>query len=741
MRPYRIRQAKPFRTRIQFERFRGQPRCCNFMTEKLAGFPGVMHVEVRPKTGSVILAHPDTPVSVSEVVEMVTGLARRLDALEVTTGASSATACSPAPGQGDLPGHRSGIALVFSGIYLGSLIFRRLIALQPPAMTWVRGLISFPFILALYLAWPVQKEAVTRFQETRELDLGMISAGLLGLSFLTGNILTALIIAWLFNLSAWLETRIKHRTRRTIRQMLAGDIHKVWQIVNGAEIQRDIDDIRPGDILVLQEGDMVPVDGVITKGQGLVNEAAMTGEGLSVFKTKKDRVLAGTALERGQFQVRVEKTGRDTRLSAIIGLIETAETDSGELGRLGQQMSRAMLPVSLTIAAGAFVLTGNFLQAVTLIMITCPCALRLSSSVAVSVAMGQAASDGILFKGGSHVEAAGQVNVLALDKTGTLTEDRARVSRVAVTDRRFAENTILCHAAAAMKTVPHPLSRAVVDEARLRDLTLPRVKTRQRFTGKGVSATVGTRRVHAGSPAFLAECGIDTGRGEMMPRGYSQVYVALENHLTGCILIASKNREDTSRESILRLRQAGIQHIALLTGDGSGAGSGLKAALGLDEVKRQVSPEDKAAWVAARKIGGDRVAVAGDGINDTPAFARSDLSIAVGDGGADAAIEYADVVLQQGGISGVARTVEIGRDTVTRIRESYLAAVSLNLIALGLTATGIITPLAGALVHNLVTACAVANAARIPASRTEASSPRKSNLSPGLGIPENEEVK
>lgn len=725
---YKLRQAEPFRTRIQFPGLRHRPACCIYVQKQLESLARFHLVEVRPVSGSVILVHPQGAPDLQAVLDFVFSFKPVLDQ-KLADGMSTDRPAKPSPlhrshDSGNFF-HVSGSTLLLSGIYTGWLMLKRVFTPVPAVGTLMSGLVSLPGLLAVWLTIPIQRQALENFKNTGRVDMGFISTGLLYVSLFTGNIVTALAVAWLYNLSGWTESRIREHTQKAVKDMLMGRQAHAWKLVGGVEVRVDADTLIPGDIIVLGHGNTVPVDGRVIKGTVLINESAMTGEGMPVVKNKDQTVLAGTLVEDGAAWVIVEKTGDRTRMGGIIRLIESARTDLGNVGRASLKISQYMVPISLTLAGIAFFMTGSLFLAIATMMVTCPCALRLSSSTAVSVAMGQAAAQGILIKGGTHVEAAGRVNILVLDKTGTLTQTAARVTRVRNMDRRYKEETILKLAAAALGALNHPLSRAVVLKAHELGLELPACENRKMVVGQGVRARVktgaGVKTLLVGSGKFMTAQGLHAFDAEPQanPAGKdalsdSIVFIALENHILGCIHLTHAMRSDAGPDTMARLQSLGISQIVLLTGDTREGTRGIIGKFPFDEVRWGMSPEDKAHWIERKKEENPEavIAMVGDGINDTPAFSRAHLSFAVGDAGEDLTLECADIVLQQGGLGKVAQSLELGRHALSVIRKSYVLAIGLNSATLMLMLSGILSPFAGALIHNLITLGAVTNAAR-----------------------------
>ena len=729
---YTVKHRKSYRTRITFPFLRKRTELCSAVSNKIDALPGVVTVQVRNSTGSVIIEHPDKIVSITTVSDAV-GEAVSLflsnpDAsYTISEQSRRCNSCKSRDGKKNRHSHVSAPVLILSGLY-GLYLFGKSFFTTAAVSTSIAAkVLSLPAFTALWLSLPIQRQALENLKKTGKPDMGLISTGLLYISILTGNVLAALTVFWLFNLSSWLENKIKASTRQAVREMLAGRQKKVWLIKNdndqkSIEIEVEAISLLIGDIISLRLGDIIPVDGTVTKGDALVNESTLTGESLPVTKNIDDEVLAGTMVERGEIRVRVDKAGEETRLAAIIRLIETAENDPGELLRTSQKFSQIMVPISLSLAGAVFLLTGNLLQAMAVLIITCPCALRISTSVAVSSAMSRSARAGILIKGGRYVEIAGMVNVLVLDKTGTLTAPTSKIMTVTNTDKRYKPATILQLAASAQKKWPHPLSRAVVRKANEDGLVLLPCDESELVTGRGVRAIIKNREILVGSLRFMEErlvscpsqkvqpeenknkVGVDTGR----------IYVAVDGHLIGTLETKSKIKGNIY-QALKKISAMGIKHIVLLTGDNQSGTELMLKEFDFDEVLTAQSPEDKATWISnwKKQHPKDVVAMVGDGINDTPAFAAADLSLAIGDGGADVTVEYADIVLQPGNLNQVVSTLAFGQQALRVIKESYTIAIALNGATLTGTSLGLISPVSGALIHNMITIAAVSNAATV----------------------------
>lgn len=729
---YRVKHRQPYRTRLKLPVLLSRDALCRQIEKLLHELSGVTGVEVHASTGSVILEHPGGLVEIAAVLETIDeALARPVppgnSSPVLPTKSTKCRLCGTDRSlkNTDKKNHVSGLVLVASGLYLLYLWMRHLFSAAPVPISAVSRVTNLPALVALGLSIPIQRQAIQNLKRTGKPDIGLLSTGLLYLSILFGNAVTALVVFWLFNLSGWLESRIRERTRTAVRAMLQQKVTEVWLVRDRVEIQVSVDELVPGDVISLRLGNTIPIDGTVVEGKALINESVMTGETFPSFRRKGDNVLAGTIIDEGRILVRVDSVGEETRLAAVIRLIEEAESKRAPLQVTSQRFSEAIVLVSLSLSLGTFLLTGSLLRAMAALIITCPCAIRISTSVVMSAAMGNAATRGILIKGGLYLELGGNVDVLVFDKTGTLTGNIPEISRVVTLDEDFEPVFILQLAASSQLRWKHPLTRAVVEKAREMGVDIIPHDQTDLHIGQGVETRIGKRDILVGSRQFLESRLIDFTAGDthekrMLGCGENALYVACNHRLVGLIGVKDYLRSDTPR-ILQELRGMGVRHIVMLTGDGEQGAKAIAKHLSLDELHWSQSPEDKAAWIVRWKKNHphDVVAMVGDGINDTPAFACSDLSFAIGEGGADVAVEYADIVLQHGDLALVAETVGLGQKTVSVIRQDYAMAIGLNSVGLVMTTLGWITPFAGAFLHNLITLIVVSNSAKLLAYKKD----------------------
>ena len=732
---YKIAHCLPWRTRIRIVRLREKSRTVSREIERqLEELDNIVLAEVRSSTGSIILKHPDGLITLDNVFITIE---KALDQLpqaadyspdqDVKSGLCGQCYTGNNLKKAGVTSHVSGLTLVVSGLYLLYLWMRKLFppAVAPMATSIIGRITSLPALTALGLSLPIQHQALENLKQHGKPDIGLLSTGLLYLSILFGNATTALVVFWLFNLSGWLESRITEQTRKAIYSMLRQKETCAWLVRDGVEIRIPVAELEVRDIISLRRGNSIPADGTVIKGKALVNEAAMTGENFPIYRNRGDHVLAGTVIDDGEIYVRVVAAGEQTRLAAIIRLIENAESAGSPLQISSQQFSEAVVPVSLSLAFGTLIITGSMLQAMAVLIITCPCAIRLSTSVAMSAAMGNAASQGILIKKGGYLELCGRIDVLVFDKTGTLTDPVPEVVEIVVLDNRFKPETILRFAASIQKFWQHPMSRAVIEKVRSQGLTDFPCERTELIVGQGVRARIRSHDFLVGSRLFMINHHIDPA-GSALPeklmneQGAHVLYVSCDNRLIGLIGIKSRLCVNI-KQTMEKLRSMGVRRLVMLTGDGEQSARATAAYLDFDEFHWSLSPEDKAIWITSWKKNHptDVVAMVGDGINDTPAFACADLSFAMGEGGADAVMEYGDIVLQHDDPALVGQAIEIGQKTLSVIRQDYAIAIGLNSAGLIFTTLGLISPFAGAFLHNVITLIVVANSARLLTCKTD----------------------
>ena len=540
----------------------------------------------------------------------------------------------------------------------------------------------------------------------------------------------------LVTVGKYLETRSKSKTGGAIEALI--DLTpKTATVVtdDGTEATVDVDSILPGQVLRVRPGESIPVDGVVLEGASAVDESALTGESIPVEKAAGDTVNAATVNRTGSFTFRATRVGADTSLAKIIQLVEDANATKAPIARMADKVAGVFVPVVFAISAVTFVawmaLTGSVNEALTsavaVLVISCPCALGLATPVAIMVGTGKGAEMGILFKSAEALENLRNVGTVVLDKTGTVTRGKPAVTDIVVATRAdgspaMSEKALLKLAAALERQSEHPLAEAIMAECETRGIVARMVEDFVAVPGRGVTAREGQNVIAAGNVRFMGELGaaVPTDLAEQFAtEGKTPLFFAKNGELVGTIAVADEVKE-TSAEAIAALRKLGVD-VRMLTGDNRVTAEAIARRVGLtsEQVIADVLPADKERHVRELQDAGGKVAMVGDGINDSPALARADVGLAIGTG-ADIAKEGADVVLMRSDLMDVARAIELSRATIRNIKQDLFWALFYNGIGIPLAAgvffplTGWqLSPMFGAAAMSLSSVCVVSNALRL----------------------------
>ena len=540
----------------------------------------------------------------------------------------------------------------------------------------------------------------------------------------------------LVTVGKYLETRSKSKTGGAIEALI--DLApKTATVVaeDGTETTVDVDAILPGQVLRVRPGESIPVDGVVLEGSSAVDESALTGESIPVEKTAGDTVNAATVNRTGSFTFRATRVGADTSLAKIIQLVEDANATKAPIARMADKVAGVFVPVVFVISAITFVawmaLTGSIKEALTsavaVLVISCPCALGLATPVAIMVGTGKGAEMGILFKSAEALENLRSVGTVVLDKTGTVTRGKPAVTDIVVATRAdgspaMSEKALLKLAAALERSSEHPLAEAIMAECETRGIVARMVEDFAAVPGRGVTAREGQNAIAAGNVRLMNELGVTVPVGlaeQFAAEGKTPLFFAKNSELTGTIAAADEVKE-TSAEAIAALRKLGID-VRMLTGDNRVTAEAIarRVRLSSEQVIADVLPADKERHVRELQDVGGKVAMVGDGINDSPALARADIGLAIGTG-ADIAKEGADVVLMRSDLMDVARAIELSRATIRNIKQDLFWALFYNGIGIPLAAgvffplTGWqLSPMFGAAAMSLSSVCVVSNALRL----------------------------
>ncbi|MEX0599115.1 MAG: heavy metal translocating P-type ATPase [Rhodothermales bacterium] len=527
---------------------------------------------------------------------------------------------------------------------------------------------------------------------------------------------SAAIIA-LILLGKYMEARAKGRTSEAMKTLLELRPSTALVVRDGEEREIAVDAVQPGDLVLVRPGDRIPVDGVLEEGSTYVDESMISGEPVPVAKAAGDEVVGGTVNERGSFTFRATRVGRDTVLAHIIRMVEEAQSSKPQIQALADRVVAVFVPVVLAIATVTFVgwmiwgptpaLTFALVAAVSVLIIACPCAMGLATPTSVMVGTGKAAEMGVLFRRGSALETLAEADTIVLDKTGTLTEGRPRLTDVHPAPA-FSRTEVLRLAAAVEKRSEHPIGQAIVDAAQEEGVDVPDVSRASAEAGLGIRADVEGASVLIGSERFLTSEGIDAGSlsrtaTDLAEGGRTTVFLAVDGSVAG-VFAVSDPLKDSSVATVAELKRLGYR-VAMITGDARGTAETIAERLGIDEVVAQVLPDQKADAVRRFQEEGRRVVFVGDGINDAPALAQADVGVAIGTG-TDVAIEAGDVILMSGDPRGLVNALALSRQTLRNIKQNLFWAFAYN-VALIPVAAGALYPVFEQLLSPVFAAAAM----------------------------------
>jgi len=561
------------------------------------------------------------------------------------------------------------------------------------------------------------------------IEMGLLAAGqVTGMPDLYFE--SAGMILTLVTVGKYLEERSKGKTTGAITALLAlaPDVAVVRR--SGTEVTVATDQIKAGETVIVRQGGRIPVDGTVVKGSGSVDESALTGESMPVEKTAGSKAVSATVLTSGYLEMTADRVGADTTLSQIIQLMEQAASTKAPISRLADKISAVFVPAVISIAVAAALLWAaaggmgvRFCLSIgiAVLVISCPCALGLATPVAITVATGKAAEKGILIKSAASLELMGRVNTVVLDKTGTVTEGKPRVTDV-LCAANVTEEELLCAAASLEKPSGHPLADAIVQEAERRSIPLCAVSDFAAVAGGGVQAVQDGKTLYAGNDRYMGSIGADTAAlraaAEMLAAaGKTPLYFAEGRQLLGVIAVADVVKPD-SAAAIAALRRSGCE-VVLLTGDNQRTAEAIARQVGVDRVIAQVLPQDKARCIEDLQKAGRLVAMVGDGVNDAPALVTADVGLAIG-AGTDVAIESADVVLMRSSLMDIVDAAALSRATLRNIRQNLFWAFFYNSIGIPVAA-GVLYPALGITLNPMIAAaamslssvCVVSNALRL----------------------------
>ncbi len=529
---------------------------------------------------------------------------------------------------------------------------------------------------------------------------------------------TSAMIITLIRVGKYLEARAKGATSDAIRALMDLSPKTARVVRDGEEIDMPVSQVRVGDVVIVRPGEGFPVDGVVQSGESAVDESMLTGEPIPVDKSAGDQVIGATINKQGMLYVQATRVGKETALAQIIRMVEEAQGSKAPIQQLADRVSAVFVPVVIVIAALTFLgwyfigdagFTNSLITAVAVLVIACPCALGLATPTAIMVGTGRGAQYGILFKNSEALERAEQVTTIALDKTGTITEGKPVLTDVLVAEGWTvpsangyrSDHYLLYLAASAERGSEHPLGEAIVEGAKTEAVDIAQPDSFESITGAGVKAQVAGQEVVVGSKRLAVSDNLQAVVERLEREGKTAMLVQVNGQLAG-VLAVSDTIKDSSAAAIAHLRDDDLD-VVMITGDNPRTAAVIAQQAGVDRVLAEVLPQDKAAQIISLQEEGNTVAMVGDGINDAPALAQADVSIALGTG-ADVAMETADVTLMSGDLQGVPRALKLSHGAMKTIRQNLFWAFFYNIIGIPLAALGLLNPIiaAGAMAFSSV---------------------------------------
>ena len=590
------------------------------------------------------------------------------------------------------------------------------------AITGIRRFLNYNTLSTLALAMPVLKNGVNSLIKNKRPNADTLSSSAIISSILLGKESAALTIMFLEEVSELLTVYTMEKTRGAIKDMLSVGENYVWKEISEDNVKRvPIEEIQKDDIIVVQTGEKISVDGKIIKGEALIDQSSITGEYMPIKKSKGDDVYAGTIVKNGNISIIAEKVGDDRTVSRIIKLVEDANSNKADIQNYADTFSAQLIPLNFILAGIVYASTRSLTKAMSMLVIDYSCGIRLSTAVAFSAAINTAAKNGILVKGSNFIEELSKAETVIFDKTGTITEGKPKVQSIEIFDNSISENEMIGLAGAAEEQSSHPLATAIMSEIKDRGIEIPKHNKIKTVVSRGVETKIGKGKdaitIRVGSKKYMLENNVDltlatnAERG-IISRGEIGLYVAQNEKIIGLIGVSDPPRENI-KKAINRLRNYGVDDIVLLTGDLRQQAETIASRMSIDRYESELLPEDKAKNILKFQSKGSNVIMIGDGVNDAPALSYANVGVALGSTRTDVAMEAADITITQDNPLLVPGVIGLSKNTVKTIKENFAMVIGLNTFALVLGATGILAPIYASVLHNSTTILVVMNSLKL----------------------------
>ena len=621
--------------------------------------------------------------------------------------------------QEETPGEIIKKIITTAGLLGYNLFFK---SKQEVVATGIRRFLNYNTLSTLALAMPVLKNGINSLVKNKRPNADTLSSSAIISSILLGKESAALTIMFLEEVSELLTVYTMEKTRGAIKDMLSVGESYVWKEISEDNVKRvPIEEIQKDDIIVVQTGEKISVDGKIIKGEALIDQSSITGEYMPLKKSEGETVYAGTIVKNGNISILAEKVGDDRTVSRIIKLVEDANFNKADIQNYADTFSAQLIPLNFILAGIVYASTRNITKAMSMLVIDYSCGIRLSTAVAFSAAINTAAKNGILVKGSNFIEELSKAETVIFDKTGTITEGKPKVQSIEVFDNNMSENEMIGLAGAAEEQSSHPLATAIMTEIKDRGIEIPKHSKIKTVVSRGVETKVGKGKeakvIRVGSKKYMLEnnvnltAAIDAERG-IISRGEIGLYIAQDDKIIGLIGVSDPPRENI-KKAINRLRNYGVDDIVLLTGDLRQQAETIASRMSIDRYESELLPEDKAKNILKFQSKGSNVIMIGDGVNDAPALSYANVGVALGSTRTDVAMEAADITITQDNPLLVPGVIGLSKNTVKTIKENFAMVIGLNTFALVLGATGILAPIYASVLHNSTTILVVLNSLKL----------------------------
>ncbi|ALM94016.1 heavy metal translocating P-type ATPase [Fusobacterium polymorphum] len=590
------------------------------------------------------------------------------------------------------------------------------------ALTGIRRFLNYNTLSTLALAMPVLKNGINSLIKNKRPNADTLSSSAIISSILLGKESAALTIMFLEEVSELLTVYTMEKTRGAIKDMLSVGENYVWKEISEDNVKRvPIEEIQKDDIIVVQTGEKISVDGKIIRGEALIDQSSITGEYMPIKKSVGEEVYAGTIIKNGNISIIAEKVGDERTVSRIIKLVEDANSNKADIQNYADTFSAQLIPLNFILAGIVYASTRNITKAMSMLVIDYSCGIRLSTAVAFSAAINTAAKNGILVKGSNFIEELSKAETVIFDKTGTITEGKPKVQSIEVFDNSISENEMIGLAGAAEEQSSHPLATAIMSEIKDRGIEIPKHNKIKTVVSRGVETKVGkgkeAKTIRVGSKKYMLENNIDLTLATEAERGIISrseigLYVSQDEKIIGLIGVSDPPRENI-KKAINRLRNYGVDDIVLLTGDLRQQAETIASRMSIDRYESELLPEDKAKNILKFQSKGSNVIMIGDGVNDAPALSYANVGVALGSTRTDVAMEAADITITQDNPLLVPGVIGLSKSTVKTIKENFAMVIGLNTFALVLGATGILAPIYASVLHNSTTILVVMNSLKL----------------------------